>query len=229
MFLRHKRVVARLFRDRLLDYSPLAFIIICLVVFLLIKGFWIMEKNLRPAILSIAQVKANMLAIDAVNRAIVEEVTRGISYQDLISIKQDETGKITMAQINTMEINRLMAETTLATQKILEQIGKEPIKIPLGEVFDSYLLATYGPGIPVKLIPAGRVNTSLTDLFEEAGINQVRHKIYLEVFTEIRIVIPFISDIIEVHTTVPLTDALYPGEVPETVINLLTEAFKPGS
>ena len=116
MFLRHKRVVARLFRDRLLDYSPLAFIAICLMVFLLIKGFWIMEKNLRPAILSIAQVKANMLAIDAVNRAIVEEVTHGISYQDLISIKQDETGKITMAQINTMEINRLMAKTTLTTQ-----------------------------------------------------------------------------------------------------------------
>jgi sporulation protein YunB len=227
MFLWRKKTIIRFFNDRLLNYSLFSFIALCLLVFLLLKGFWAMEQNLRPAILSIAEVKADMLATDAVNRAIMEEVAHGILYQDLISIKQDDRGKIIMAQINTMEINRLMAKTTMATQNALKEIGKEPIKIPLGEVLDSYLLAAYGPEIPVKLIPAGRVNTSLLDSFEEAGINQVRHKIYLDVFTEIRIVIPFISDDIEVHTTIPIADTIYPGEVPETIVNLIMGALNP--
>lgn len=226
MFLWNKKAINRFLSYRLRNYSLLTFIFLCLLVFLLFRGFWSMEKKLRPAILSIAQIKADLLATDAVNRAILEEVAHGILYQDLISIKQDNSGKIIMAQINTMEINRLMAKTTIATQNALKDIGKEPIKIPLGEVLDSYLLAAYGPDIPVKLIPIGRVNTSLIDSFEEAGINQVRHKIYLDVFTEIRIVIPFISDEIEVHTTIPLADTIYPGEVPETVINLLMEALR---
>jgi len=228
MFLRRRKNVSRFLNDRLLNYGLLSFIILCLLVFMLLRVFWTIEKSLRPAILSIAQVKADMLATDAVNRAIMEEVARGILYQDLISIKQDDRGKIIMAQINTMEINRLMAKTTMATQNALKEIGKEPIKIPLGEVLDSYLLAAYGPEIPVKLVPVGRVNTALLDSFEEAGINQVRHKIYLDVFTEIRIVIPFITEDLEVHTTIPLADAIYPGEVPETVINLIMEALKPG-
>jgi len=211
---------------RLRIYSFLTFLFLCLLVFLLFRGFWAVEKKMRPVILSIAQVRADMLATDAVNRAIIEEVAHGILYQDLISIKQDDSGKIIMAQINTMEINRLMAKTTIATQNALKDIAKEPLKIPLGEVLDSYLLASYGPYIPVRLIPIGRVNTSLLDSFEAAGINQVRHKIYLDVFTEIRIVIPFIAEEIEVHTTVPLADTIYPGEVPEKVINLLMDSLR---
>ena len=70
----------------------------------------------------------------------------------MISISRDENGKIIMAQINTMEVNRLMAETTLAAKTALQNIEKEPVR-SLGEVLDSYLLATYGPEIPIKLIP----------------------------------------------------------------------------
>jgi len=226
MLMLRKRV-CRFLSIRLLNYGLLSFLVICLLIFFSIKAFMVLEKNLRPAILSIAEVRADMLATDAVNRAIMEEVARGIFYQDLISIKQDESGRIIMAQINTMEVNRLMAKTTIATQNALKQIEKEPLKIPLGEVLDSYLLAAYGPEIPVKLVPVGRVNTSLLDSFEEAGINQVRHKIYLDVFTEVRVVVPFISSHIEVHSTVPLADTIYPGDVPDTVINLIMGALSP--
>jgi sporulation protein YunB len=220
MFIRRKRFLQRFLKDHIYNVSVISFILLCLALFLLYRGFWVLEKNLRPAILSIAEVKADILATEAVNRAILEEVAQGILYQDLISINQDENGKIIMAQINTMEINRLMAETTLATQDALKAIEKEPLKIPLGEVLDSYLLATYGPEIPIKLIPVGKVNTYLNDTFEDAGFNQVRHKIYLEVFSEVRVVVPLISTNVEVHTTVPIADTVYPGEVPETLINL---------
>ena len=220
IFIRRKRILHRFLKDHIYNVGVVSFILLCLALFLLCRGFWVLEKNLRPAILSVAEVNANILATEAVNRAILEKVAQGILYQDLISISQDENGKIIMAQINTMEINRLMAETTLATQDALKTIEKEALNIPLGAVLDSYLLATYGPEIPIKLIPVGKVNTYLNDSFEDAGFNQVRHKIYLDVFSEVRVVVPLISTNIEVHTTVPLTDTVYPGEVPETLINL---------
>ncbi len=220
MFSRYNRSLRRFLKDHFYNVSAVSFLLLCLALFLLCRGFWAMERNLRPAILSIAEVKANILATEAVNRAILEKVTPGISYRDLISIRQDENGKIIMAQVNTMAINRLMAETTLATQDALKAMEKEPLKIPLGEVLDSYLLATYGPEIPIKLIPVGKVNTYLNDSFEEAGFNQVRHKIYLDVFSEVRVVVPLISTNVEIRATVPLADTVYPGEVPETLINL---------
>lgn len=219
MFIRRRRP-HYYWQRRFVDRGVLSFIILCLLLFFLWESFMLMDRRLRPAVISLAEVKADMIATDAVNRAIMEKVARGIFYQDLINIKQDEQGRIVMAQLNTMEINRLMAETTMATQDALLEISEREMKIPLGEALNNYLLATYGPRIPVRLIPVGRVNTVLLDSFDAAGINQVRHRIYLDVLTEVRIIIPFTGAEIEVHTTIPLADTIYPGEVPESVINL---------
>ncbi len=219
MFTWHKKM-RNYYKRRLLNHGAISFIILCLLLFFLLEGVLLLERRMRPAILSFAEVKADMLATDAVNRAIMEKVARGIFYQDLIAIKQDEQGRIIMAQLNTMEINRLMAETTIATQNALSEICDEELKIPVGEILNNYLLATYGPRIPMRLIPVGRVNTVLLDSFDSAGINQVRHRIYLDVITEVRIIIPFTATEVDVHTTVPLADTIYPGEVPDSVINL---------
>ncbi len=227
MCLRSPKHVFRFINRNFVNPGLLSFLVLCLALFLCLNGLLILEHRLRPAILSLAELKANMLAQEAVNLAIMEKVVKGVIYQDLLSVKQDDQGKIVMVQINTMEINRLTVETTMATQGALKVIGEETIKVPLGEALGNYLLAAYGPKIKVKLIPAGKVNTRLLDSFEEAGINQVRHKIYLDVLTEVRVVIPFTSTEVEVRTTVPLADALYPGEVPGMVIDFQGGAFNP--
>lgn len=224
MYVYKKRMIGT-WKRRLIDHGIISFIVFCLLLFFLIQGAMLLEQRLMPTIISVAEIKANMLAIEAVNKAIMETVAKNIIYQDLISIKQDEQGRIIMAQVNTMEINRLMAETTMAAQTALMEISETGMAIPLGELINNNLLATYGPRIPFRLIPAGRVNTVLHDSFEEAGINQVRHRIYMDVFSEVRIIIPFVGVEMVVHTTVPLADTIYPGEVPETVINLNLDAL----
>jgi sporulation protein YunB len=113
-----------------------------------------------------------------------------------------------------------MAETTIRVQDALKAIRGEIIYIPLGQAIDSHLLANYGPRIPVRLVPIGRVNTNVIDVFESAGINQTRHKVYLDIHAEVTVVIPFVSSVIEVVTSVPLADNVYIGAVPDTVINL---------
>lgn len=200
--------------------SYISFFIIVIILVALVQLFFLLERRIRPAVMAIAMIKADGIATDAINYAILEKVAWGIHYQDLISIEQDEQGRIVMAQINSMEVNRVMAETTVATREALTRLEEKPFEIPLGEAMGSYLLATYGPKIPVRLIPFGHVNTVLDHSFDQAGINQTRHRIYLQVHTEVQIVIPFMSDTVEVITTVPVADTIFIGEVPDTVVNL---------
>ncbi len=197
-----------------------SFFVLCAVLFIIVEGFIFTEHKLRPALTAIAVIKANAAATDAINEAILKNMAGGVAYHDLIKIEQDEHGRIVMAQLNTMEVNRIMAATTIATREALTDMRERRIRIPVGEVLGSYLLATYGPKISVKLIPMGRVNTELIDYFEAAGINQTRHKIYLHVHTEVQIVIPFSATPVNIFTAVPVTDTIYIGEVPGTVINL---------
>lgn len=211
-----------MFRRRRLQFSRDAvfFITLALFIFVVIRLFLIFDRNLRPTILSVAAARADVIATEAINNAVSTIVARNILYQDLILLQKDREGRIILAQINSMEVNRLMAETTMRVQESLVALKGEVIYIPLGQALGSYLLANYGPRIPITLVPIGLVNTNIIDDFDQAGINQVRHKIYFDIHAEVQVVIPFVSSVTKVSSTVPIVDAIYPGEVPDTVINL---------
>lgn len=53
--------------------------------------------------------------------------------------------------------------------------------MPLGAALGITLLAGSGPGIPVSIVPIGSVSTDFETEFEACGINQTRHKVYLQV------------------------------------------------
>jgi len=208
----------RLFR-RSSSGSVFSFLFLVLLIFIAVQGLLAIERHLRPAIMAFASLKADGLATGAINQAILENVAE-IKYEDLIAIEQDEQGRIVMAQINTMAVNRMIAKTTDATNEALLTLEAVPFEIPLGEATGIFILAAYGPDISVRMIPMGRVNMELIDSFEQAGINQTRHKIYLKVHTEVQIIIPFISESVDVTAVVPIADSIYLGEVPDTVITL---------
>ena len=196
------------------------FFLLALLIFLIFRLFILLEHNLRTTILRAAGVRANHNATEAVNEAILKNVAEGVSYQDLILLVKDDSGRIVFSQVNNAALSGIIAAANLHAQKALASVSREKIQIPLGQVFDSYLLAHVGPRIPVRISPLGVVKTNLIDKFESAGINQVRHKIYLEVQAEMQVVITLMAEKKEVSTTIPLVDAIYPGEVPRTVIDL---------
>lgn len=204
----------------LISREATVFFLCALFVFAIIRMFAYFEKSLRPTILSVTAARANIIATEAINNAVTEKVAQGIQYQDLIVLQKNTSGDIVLAQINTAVVNGLMAETTMRVQETLAALGGEKIYIPLGQVMGSYLLANLGPRIPITLLPVGYVNTSIDNTFEEAGINQVRHKIYFNIHADVQVVVPFVSSVTKVSTAVPIVDALYPGKVPDTVINL---------
>ncbi len=207
-------------RRRIPPGGLLPFIALVLLMLLLVEGFMLVERKIRPVFLAAAVMECDGIATRAINSALLDKVVSAVEYGELIVTEKDAGGKIVMAQINTLELNRIIALTTMATLEALTGISERKIKIPLGRISGSYILAPYGPKITVRLKPLGRVNTEVLDSFEDAGINQTRHKIYLQVTTELQVIVPLLADSLEVLTTVPLADTIYIGEVPETLVNL---------
>lgn len=192
----------------------LALLLVCLELLAL------MDRNLRPSLEAIATARAKVIATQAINDAINTKIAQEIKYGLLITVHTDFNGKPSWAQVNTMEVNRIVAATTLRVQESLAAIRGEVVRIPLGQAFHSEFLSSMGPRIPFTIIPVGTVNVEVTDAFEQAGINQTRHKIYLEVYTDVQIVIPFVTSSVGVTSQVPIADVTYLGEVPQTVIEL---------
>jgi sporulation protein YunB len=117
-------------------------------------------------------------------------------------------------------MNKIASDVAIESQKEIKRIGEIGIKVPLGYVMKNNLLAFFGPDIRIKIKPVGYIETKYLSDFESAGINQTRHKIYIQVKTNIRIIVPFNSKEIKVTNEVPISETIIVGKVPNTAINL---------
>ncbi len=201
-------------------FLPALYRFLAILLLLVIALFILIDYRLQPTLLKIAETRANMIASNVINRAVHEKVARTMRYEDLYSVRQDNHGKIVMMQPNTGEINRLAAEAAIQIQEALKNISEERIRIPLGQALGSHLLASMGPWISVRIVPVGTIGISVFDRFEQAGINQTRHKLYLDVTVGIRIVVPLVSQTASVNVKLPLTEGIILGEVPEVYFGL---------
>lgn len=193
-------------------------LIIC-IVFLLIITFVFVEKRITPTIFAIAEAKTKVMLAEAISKSVKDKIAKNVQYKDLISIHKNLNGQVTLIQVNTIEINRLESETTLEVIKTLEEVTLEYIQFPIGMVTGSKLLAEFGPNIRVALYPVGSVHVNTSETFKQAGINQTRHRVILDITAEIKIVQPLMSSNITVRTDVPITETIIIGEVPEAILD----------
>ncbi|GHV28646.1 sporulation protein YunB [Clostridia bacterium] len=184
--------------------------------------FFIMDMNLKPVILQMAEAKARVMGVEAINNAAYEIIrdTAPLTYEDLMSVVYDVEGHVSMLQAQTMRMNELGTRTALLAQRNLDSLALTGVSIPLGSATGSKLLAGTGPSIRVNLVPVGSVSTQFVSEFTQAGINQTRHRIFLKLTASVRMVIPTAASIAEVSTYVQIVESIIVGRVPETFADI---------
>ncbi|WP_027365540.1 sporulation protein YunB [Desulfotruncus alcoholivorax] len=179
-----------------------------------------LDRQVRPTLFSIAEVEVTQMAIEAINKTVQDKVTqKDLKYQDFITVQRDYNGRVALMQANTVKINQMAADITLDVQKRLKDLNEKKVSIPLGQMLGSYIFADWGPSFNIAIHPMGTVNVDVVDRFEQAGINQTRHKIYFSFNTMVKVVVPLYSGEVKVATMVPVAENIVVGDVPETVIN----------
>ena len=194
--------------------------LILVIVFIVILKILILEGLLRPTLITLAETQAQWTATEAIHQAILEEIASDIRYTDLVMPHMDTDGRVVFMQANLVAVNRLASESVLKVQRYLEEMRTEAFYIPLGQITGIHLLATFGPRIQFNLVPIGTVRVQISDDFSEAGINQTRHKIYLNVSSDMQIAFPLIATETNVTARVPIADSIIVGPVPDTYMFL---------
>ncbi|HWR44577.1 sporulation protein YunB [Sporomusa sp.] len=202
-------------RKRTIPLFPLVAIALMALLSLF---FWQVDTHLKPTLMAIAETRATFIATHSINNVINNKISLTVDPKTLVNITLDEHGRVVLIQPNTMEFNRLAADTTMKVQDALKEITEEKIQIPIGQVLGSQMLASLGPKITVTIIPVGTVQVKVVDKFEQAGINQTRHMVYLVATTQVRIVVPLVSESVSVNTQVPIAEYVVVGEVPNTYV-----------
>lgn len=212
------------FNDKSLDIKKISIAFVSILILsILIGSFIYVDNSLSPTITVLAETKALELANRSINKSVAEVVKDDINYSDLINTKLDSQGKITLMQSNTIMMNKIASDVALLIQEELKQVKTTTSYIPIGTALKSPILAKYGPQLKVSIEPIGTVSVDFKTDFESSGINQTRHRIYLEAKTQVKVVIPLTTSTKEVKAQIPICETVIIGDVPNSYVNLPKE------
>lgn len=166
-----------------------AFVFFFLIIVIVNISIYIFNKKIEPTLDAICSNNAKNIAFKASNEAVYEYI-ENIKYDDLINLEKNSLGKVTAITANVSEINKLSNIVSSNIQKKLEQNRDSNITLPLAEIFGIRIIGSNGPKIKVTTVVEGNVDVNFKSTFEDAGINQTKHTLYVEITTNVSTIAP---------------------------------------
>lgn len=171
----------------------------------------IMDKQCKNIAKSIATKISNEQATLVMSR---------YNYSDICKVEKDSNGNITMISANVITINEIISDIPIKIQQEFDKTENSEFNIKFGSFTGSKILAGRGPNVKIKISTIGNLDTDLRSEFVSVGINQVLHKIYLQVDCNVSILTPYDTIEENISNQVLLAEAVIVGTTPNTYYNL---------
>lgn len=139
-------------------------------------------------------------------------------YDDLVTLEKDSEGKVSAISSNMSRINTLSSELLSQLVGENETVVLE-IEVPIGNLIGSSFTIGRGPEVPVRVVMLTSSFARFKNELSEAGINQTRHQILLELEVDIDVLVPWDTVSTSVISEVMIAETVIVGSTPETYVN----------
>lgn len=188
MRLKYYKLTLRQMRFKKSFVFFLFFITICMYL-----TIYFFNHKVEPTLDAICSNNAKNVAFRASNESVYEYI-QNIQYDDLIHMEKDSSGKVTALTANVSEINKLANQVSSNIQSKLEEKKETELMLPLSEILGIRAIGARGPRVKVWTMVEGNVDVNFKSSFEEAGINQTKHTLYVEIVTNVATISPLFSN-----------------------------------
>lgn len=187
-----------------------------LLVLIIVISFFTLNAAMCPIIESMIQLQAEKIFTRAVNDAVLDAASGGMSYDSFVTLTTGESGEITSVQTNSMAVNKFKSSVSQAIAEKLDEIKNDDIGIPIGSLTGIEMFTGRGPSVKLRLVQNGSITADISDSFSESGINQTCHALNCDVSARFIAVIPGVRVPVELKTTVVIAQSIIVGEVPDS-------------
>ena len=182
-----------------------------LALLILLGTFIGLDLGIRPMVKASAASQTQIAVNRMIQRAVLEVLEEdGLRYQSFVSLQQNLNGETTALTTDTVLINRLQGELLEKILQTLQQYREVKLELPLVQ-----FLAGRGPLVTLRLRPVGLVKTKIINQFDEAGINQTRHRIQLQVTVDMLSLLPGYRISSQAQSNIILAETIIVGLVPD--------------
>lgn len=211
--------------------------IICIVTYILIKGFTVKSKNTLE---DMANNKTNELSTIIINESIKEIIINN-SLQSIINITRNDNNEITNIDLNTTQANKILYDVSYSIMKNIDNIENNNIKnlkieyfdkkdnifkVPFGIIHSIPILTLLSPNIPFKISILGNTSNELITEVKEYGINNSIIELRIKCIINLQIILPFKSKVIKNEKSILLSSQVIQGKVPDYYGGIMSTSLK---
>ena len=189
------------------------FVKVVLLVLIISVGYGAVISRLQLPFADAFDAYAHSVANGVVNEAVSDYFEEN-PLADFYTKSGTTDGKLSSLSANTPQINKFKTEIAKYIKRHIAENSNKELKIPLGAAQNNLLLSALGPKLKIKLFPSSIVETSFREEFTDAGINQVRHSLYLDTKVSVTATCATMRKSTNVLCTTLVSDTVIVGTVP---------------
>lgn len=214
---RRPKKIRRKMKGMLTLFLIISFIIFC---------YQYIEKELLPTVMAISEYKVRTVSVNMIGIAVKETLDEmNINTENLVTYYYDADGNLQSFGVNSVLINQINTGISERVSEQLKQYSQEMLSIPLGRLLGKSIFANAGPNIKVKVQPYGSIITNYRSSFESTGINQINHRIWINIEMTMQVVIPLDRSVIKISQDIMMIDRVMNGQVPSQYIYVPEDEF----
>lgn len=195
------------------------FIRLLLLALVVLMCFALLRSRIYPVLRSLAETQVKNTASDLINDAIAEQIAMGnIQYDRIVYFEKDLNGRITALKTNIGEINRLKTDVLNIINDEILSTDESSLSVALGSLFLPEFLSGKGPKLPVRILVIRNSEADFYSDFSEAGINQTLHKLNMEVFLDVTVLVLGTTTEFTISSHMVVAETVIVGDVPETYL-----------
>lgn len=180
--------------------------------------------HIKPFVFIYARSQAETILLSAANNAILRVLKdENITYDGISHVTRDEGGTVKGIEIDTNRINTLKSRISSVITEILAEESIYDLYIPVGTLLGSEFTTGFGNKIHFRM---QLTETSVVDFkssFLSAGINNVLHRIVIDIKISACILMIGCTEDFSVHTTAIAAQTVIAGETPDSFTNVVEE------
>ena len=215
--------IGRIGEERI-KIPPLAKLLCLFLVFAIILTFLALRFHKIAVLLGKSEL--SLFFSSAVTASIAGQIAKTqAGYHDFVTLTYKEGGEIAALTTDTFRLLALQNEICQDVFLQYKSAGSITLSFPYLWLLGIDFLSLGGPNVEIDVLPSRFLHTYYTSEFEEAGINQTKHRILLNVEGSFNLLLPQGKESITVKESYCMAETIIVGRVPDayTEIHRLTD------
>jgi len=221
----------------------IVFIVLISIIITVLILLKYLSNQITPIMFEYSKTEAKKISGIVINEAVAKYITEKVDPDELFNITKDDNGEIKSVDFNAAIVNKYLTDATTSIQQELRNIEKGNIdkleykdyifedydkdnlkegiiyRFSLGSLWDSNILYTFGPKIPVKINILGNVTSKIDTSIKNYGINNALIEVYVELNVTEKLILPFFNKDVKINTKIPVAMKLVTGTVPSYYVD----------